>query len=75
VLCPEALHRVGYSNAADTDRVAARADVRALALFHAPAATWVAPAISWPKLAITRPAWRYSGDRMTLTVSSMVHRP
>ena len=40
----EALHRVGHSTAADAGRVAARAGVRALAMFHAPAATWVAPA-------------------------------
>jgi ribonuclease Z len=37
------LHRVGHSTAADAGRVAARAGVRALAMFHAPAAAWVAP--------------------------------
>jgi ribonuclease Z len=38
------LHQVGHSTAADAGRVAARAGVRALALFHAPAPVWVAPA-------------------------------
>ena len=37
------LHRVGHSTAADAGRIAAQAGVRALALFHAPAAQWVAP--------------------------------
>ena len=40
----ELLHRVGHSTAGDAGRVAARAGARALALFHAPAAQWVAPA-------------------------------
>jgi ribonuclease BN (tRNA processing enzyme) len=40
----EPLHRVGHSTAADAGRVAARAGVRALALFHVPSAQWVAPA-------------------------------
>ena len=40
----EVLHRVGHSTAADAGRVAARAGVRALALFHAPAHVWVEPA-------------------------------
>jgi ribonuclease Z len=40
----ELLHRVGHSTAADAGRVAARAGVRALALFHLPASEWVAPA-------------------------------
>jgi ribonuclease Z len=40
----ELLHRVGHSTAADAGRVAARAGVRALALFHTPAAQWVEPA-------------------------------
>jgi ribonuclease Z len=39
----EFLHRVGHSTAADAGRVAARAGVRALALFHLPAAEWVDP--------------------------------
>jgi ribonuclease Z len=39
----ELLHRVGHSTAADAGRVAARAGVRALAMFHAPAAMWVSP--------------------------------
>ena len=38
------LHQVGHSTAADAGRVAARAGARALALFHLPAAEWVAPA-------------------------------
>jgi ribonuclease Z len=40
----EAVHRVGHSTAADVGRVAARAGVRALALFHLPGSEWVAPA-------------------------------
>ena len=40
----ELLHRVGHSTAADAGRVAARAGVRALAMFHTPAAVWVSPA-------------------------------
>jgi ribonuclease Z len=40
----ELLHRVGHSTAADAGRAAAQAGARALALFHAPAATWVEPA-------------------------------
>jgi ribonuclease Z len=40
----ELLHQVGHSTAADAGRVAARAGVRALALFHMPAAEWVEPA-------------------------------
>ena len=40
----EVLHRVGHSTAADAGRVAARAGVRALALFHTPARGWVEPA-------------------------------
>jgi ribonuclease Z len=40
----ESLHRVGHSTAADAGRAAARAGARALALFHLPAAGWVAPA-------------------------------
>src|SRR6185436_63309 len=39
----ELLHRVGHSTAADAGRVAARAGVRALAMFHTPAAVWVSP--------------------------------
>jgi ribonuclease BN (tRNA processing enzyme) len=39
----ELLHRVGHSTAADAGRVAARAGVRALAMFHTPAPVWVAP--------------------------------
>ncbi|HTO14103.1 MAG TPA: MBL fold metallo-hydrolase [Candidatus Binatia bacterium] len=39
----EFLHRVGHSTAADAGRIAARAGVRALAMFHTPAAMWVAP--------------------------------
>lgn len=38
------LHRVGHSTAADAGRVAARAGVRALAMFHTPAPVWVSPA-------------------------------
>jgi ribonuclease Z len=38
------VHQVGHSTAGDAGRVAARAGVRALALFHLPAAMWVAPA-------------------------------
>ncbi len=38
------LHQVGHSTAADAGRIAARAGVGALALFHAPSAEWVAPA-------------------------------
>ena len=38
------LHAVGHSTAAEAGRAAARAGVRALALFHVPAAEWVAPA-------------------------------
>ena len=38
------VHQVGHSTAGDAGRVAARAGVRALALFHLPATTWVAPA-------------------------------
>jgi ribonuclease Z len=37
-------HRVGHSTAADAGRAAARAGVRALALFHVPASEWVSPA-------------------------------
>lgn len=40
----ELLHRVGHSTAADAGRVAARAGVRALAMFHTPAPVWVSPA-------------------------------
>jgi len=40
----ELVHQVGHSTAADAGRVAARAGVRALALFHMPAWEWVAPA-------------------------------
>jgi ribonuclease Z len=40
----EVVHQVGHSTAADAGRIAARAGVRALALFHVPAADWVAPA-------------------------------
>jgi ribonuclease Z len=40
----EVVHQVGHSTAADAGRVAARAGVRALALFHMPGADWVAPA-------------------------------
>ena len=39
----ELLHRVGHSTAADAGRVAARAGVRALAIFHTPSAVWVSP--------------------------------
>jgi len=39
----ELLHRVGHSTAADAGRIAARAGVRALAMFHTPAAIWVSP--------------------------------
>jgi len=39
----ELLHRVGHSTAADAGRAAARAGVRALAMFHTPAPVWVAP--------------------------------
>lgn len=38
------LHQVGHSTAADAGRVAARAGVGALALFHMPAPEWVEPA-------------------------------
>lgn len=38
------IHHVGHSTAADAGRVAAKAGVRALALFHLPAAEWVEPA-------------------------------
>ena len=38
------VHQVGHSTAADAGRIAARAGVRALALFHVPAPEWVAPA-------------------------------
>ena len=38
------IHQVGHSTAADAGRVAAKAGARALALFHLPAAEWVAPA-------------------------------
>jgi ribonuclease Z len=38
------LHQVGHSTAADAGRVAAQAGVRALALFHLPAAEWAEPA-------------------------------
>jgi ribonuclease Z len=37
------VHGVGHSTAGDAGRVAARAGVRALALFHLPATMWVAP--------------------------------
>ncbi len=37
------LHGVGHSTASDAGRIAAGAGVRAFALFHAPAARWVAP--------------------------------
>jgi ribonuclease Z len=40
----ELTHRVGHSTAADAGRAAARAGVRALALFHVPASEWVSPA-------------------------------
>jgi ribonuclease Z len=40
----ELLHRVGHSTAADAGRIASRAGVRALALFHTPAPIWVSPA-------------------------------
>jgi ribonuclease Z len=40
----ELLHRVGHSTAADAGGVAARAGVRALAMFHTPAPVWVAAA-------------------------------
>jgi len=40
----ELLHRVGHSTAADAGRVAALAGVRALAMFHTPAAVWVSAA-------------------------------
>jgi len=40
----ETLHQVGHSTAGEAGRIAARAGVRALALFHAPGAEWVAPA-------------------------------
>lgn len=40
----ELVHRVGHSTAADAGRTAARAGVRALALFHMPAPEWVSPA-------------------------------
>jgi ribonuclease Z len=40
----DAVHRIGHSTAADAARVAARAGVRALALFHLPAPEWVTPA-------------------------------
>jgi ribonuclease Z len=39
----ELLHRVGHSTAADAGRLAARAGVRALAMFHTPGPEWVAP--------------------------------
>jgi ribonuclease Z len=39
----EVLHRVGHSTAADAGGVAARAGVRALAMFHMPAPVWVSP--------------------------------
>src|SRR5205807_5776046 len=39
----ELLHRVGHSTAADAGRVAARAGVGALAMFHTPAPMWVSP--------------------------------
>ena len=39
----ELLHRVGHSTAADAGRIAARAGVRALAIFHTPAPVWVSP--------------------------------
>jgi ribonuclease Z len=38
------VHQVGHSTAADAGRIAARAGVRALALFHMPGPEWVAPA-------------------------------
>jgi ribonuclease Z len=38
------VHGAGHSTAADAGRVAARAGVRALALFHVPAPEWVSPA-------------------------------
>lgn len=38
------VHGVGHSTAADAGRVAARAGVRALALFHVPPPGWVTPA-------------------------------
>ena len=37
------VHQVGHSTAADAGRTAARAGVRALALFHMPAPEWVSP--------------------------------
>jgi ribonuclease Z len=40
----DAVHRIGHSTAADAARSAARAGVRALALFHLPASEWVTPA-------------------------------
>jgi ribonuclease BN (tRNA processing enzyme) len=39
----ELLHRVGHSTAADAGGIAARAGVRALAMFHTPAPVWVSP--------------------------------
>jgi ribonuclease Z len=39
----EGLRQVGHSTAADAGSVAARAGVRALALFHVPSSEWVAP--------------------------------
>jgi ribonuclease BN (tRNA processing enzyme) len=38
------IHQVGHSTAGDAGRAAARAGVRALALFHVPASEWVSPA-------------------------------
>jgi len=40
----ELVHQAGHSTAADAGRTAARAGVRALALFHMPAPEWVSPA-------------------------------
>ena len=37
------VHQIGHSTAGDAGRVAARAGVRALALFHVPPPQWVAP--------------------------------
>lgn len=39
----DVLHAVGHSTAAEAGRVAARAGVRALALFHLPGPDWVSP--------------------------------
>jgi ribonuclease Z len=64
------VHQVGHSTAADAGRIAARAGVRALALFHVPAPEWVAPADMLAEARRHAPGVEVflSEDGMTLTV-------